>query len=55
MGSNSSYSALKEDQVYIAGEDEVPNLTSSRESLKNLPSESVAVNKSSEIVIELQV
>ncbi|KAM5573225.1 hypothetical protein ABKV19_012985 [Rosa sericea] len=55
MGSNSSYSALKEDQVYIAGEDEVPNLSSSRESPNNLPSQSIAVKKSTEFIIELQV
>lgn len=55
MGSNSSYSALKEDQVYIAGGDEVPDSSSSRKSLNNLPSHTVAVDRSTEFIIELQV
>ena len=55
MGTNSSYSASKEDQVYFVGGNEVPNLNSPTESVNNVPSQSIAVDRSTEFIIELQV
>ncbi|BFG31191.1 hypothetical protein CerSpe_174650 [Prunus speciosa] len=55
MGTNSSYSALKEDQVYFVGGNEVPNLNSPTESVNNVPSQSIAVDRSTEFIIELQL
>ena len=55
MGSNSSYSALKEDQVSFVGGNEDSNMNSSTESVNNVPPQSIVADKSTEIVIELQV
>lgn len=55
LGANSSYSASKEDQVFLEGGDEGPDLNSARESVSDLASPSVAVERPTEYIIELQV
>ncbi|GAV77402.1 PH domain-containing protein/DUF946 domain-containing protein/DUF1162 domain-containing protein/Chorein_N domain-containing protein, partial [Cephalotus follicularis] len=54
LGTNSSYSASKDDQVYLKKEDEGLNLVSSGESLNNFSSRNTTVDSSSEFVIEFQ-
>ncbi|XP_068305501.1 uncharacterized protein [Pyrus communis] len=55
MGSNSSYSALKEDQVSFVGGNEDSSMNSSTENVNNVPPQSIVADKSTEIVIELQL
>ncbi|XP_050141691.1 uncharacterized protein LOC126617690 [Malus sylvestris] len=55
MGSNSSYSALKEDQVSLVGGNEDSNMNSSTEGVNNVPPQSIVADRSTEIVIELQL
>lgn len=55
LGSDSGYSASKDDHVHLEEEDEAPSMDSSRESINDLPSQDTAADRSTEIIIELQV
>ncbi|KAK7813102.1 hypothetical protein CFP56_005752, partial [Quercus suber] len=55
LGANSSYSASKDDQVYLDEENEVPHTSSSRESINDVPSQDMMADRSTEFIIELQV
>ena len=55
LGANSSYSASKDDQVYLDEENEVPHTSSSRESINDVPSQDTVADRSTEFIIELQV
>lgn len=55
LGTNSSYSASKNDQVYLEKGDEGLHVDSSRESMNDLPSQNTVVDRSSEFIIEFQV
>lgn len=57
LGSNSSYSALADDHVYLEGGDEGSAITSSSEHVNHAPSGSgsASVNSLPEYIIELQV
>ncbi|XP_065619172.1 uncharacterized protein LOC112023786 [Quercus suber] len=54
LGANSSYSASKDDQVYLDEENEVPHTSSSRESINDVPSQDMMADRSTEFIIELQ-
>lgn len=55
LGANSSYSALKDDHVYLEGLIESPQTMSGRERVHEVPSQNNTVNSSAELIIELQV
>ncbi|MED6185793.1 hypothetical protein PIB30_060531 [Stylosanthes scabra] len=55
LGANSSYSASKEDNVYLEAFEESPSQRSLRGSIHDEPYQSNAVNNSTELIIELQV
>ena len=55
LGANSSYSASKDDQVYLDEENEVPHTSSSRESISDVPSQDTMADRSTEFIIEFQV
>ncbi|KAK4844286.1 hypothetical protein QYF36_018501 [Acer negundo] len=54
LGANSSYSASKDDGVYLEVGDEDPHLDSSRETMNDLQSQNTAGDRSTEFIIELQ-
>lgn len=54
LGANSSYSASKEDGVYLEGGDEDPLQNRSSENVNDLPSQNSAVDRSVELIIEFQ-
>ncbi|KAK9266873.1 hypothetical protein L1049_027132 [Liquidambar formosana] len=54
LGTNSSYSASEDDQVYLEAGDEGPCLDSSGESVNVVTSQNIGVNRSTEFIIELQ-
>ncbi|KAK9984845.1 hypothetical protein SO802_034370 [Lithocarpus litseifolius] len=54
LGANSSYSASKDDQVYLDEENEAPHTSSSRESINDVPSQDTMADRSTEFIIELQ-
>ncbi|OIV92802.1 hypothetical protein TanjilG_00936 [Lupinus angustifolius] len=54
LGANSSYSALKDDHVYLEGLDESSQPRSSRGSVDEEPHQNTAVNNSTELIIEIQ-
>ncbi|KAA8522113.1 hypothetical protein F0562_012573 [Nyssa sinensis] len=54
LGTNSSYSALEDDKVHLGVVEEGSPLNSSGESANGLPSQKVAVDRSTEFLIELQ-
>lgn len=55
LGSNSSYSVLEDDNVYLVGADEGPSLNSSVEATDDVTPHSSAVGRSTEFTLELQV
>lgn len=55
LGANSSYSASKEDGVYLEGGDEDPLQNRASENVNGLPSQNSAVDRSVELIIEFQV
>ncbi|KAL5551261.1 hypothetical protein UlMin_001437, partial [Ulmus minor] len=54
LGADSSYSASKDDHVYLEGGDEGSSQNSSGESVNDVPSQSVAVARLTEYIIETQ-
>jgi hypothetical protein len=55
LEANSSYSALEDDKVYLEEENEVPDSSSSREKINDVPSQDIVADRSTEFIIELQV
>lgn len=55
LGANSSYSASKDDQVYLEEENEISHSSTSRERINDVPSQDTIADRSMEFVIELQV
>ncbi|GMN21548.1 hypothetical protein TIFTF001_040051 [Ficus carica] len=54
LGSNSSYSASRDDRVYLEGGDEGSSHDSSRERINHVPSRSASLQRSAELILELQ-
>ncbi|XP_057978559.1 uncharacterized protein LOC131164992 isoform X2 [Malania oleifera] len=54
LGTNCRYSASEHDQVFLEGGDEAPYMDTSRESINRAPLQSSAVDRSTELIIELQ-
>ncbi|KAF7828516.1 Vacuolar protein sorting-associated protein 13C [Senna tora] len=54
LGASSSYSASKDDHVYLEGSNESPQPNSVKESVDEVPSQNTAVTNSTEFIIELQ-
>lgn len=55
LGSNSSYSALESDQVYLEGSDEDSPMKLPEESTTGVPTPNIAADRSMEFIVELQV
>ncbi|XVF52445.1 hypothetical protein PTKIN_Ptkin05aG0018700 [Pterospermum kingtungense] len=54
LGANSSYSASKDDLVYLEGVDEVPQGDTSRENASDMEHQNAMVDRSGEFIIEFQ-
>ena len=55
LGANSSYSASEDDQVYLEEENDDPHAGSSSESINDVPPQDTIADRSTEIIVELQV
>lgn len=55
LGSNSSYSALEDDQVFLEEREESASLNTQNETSKSSPPQSNTVSRPTETSVELQV
>ena len=55
LGTNSGYSASKNDLVYLEGGDEAPQVDTSRENANDMAPQNATVDRSAEFIIEFQV
>lgn len=55
LGTNSGYSASKDDLVYIEGGNEGVQVDASRENAKDMAPQNAVVDRSAEFIIEFQV